>query len=141
MNNWMILLFFVVDAMVVFFIIGGAIGSCWRPLSERYPQQPIGDGAFRKNFQSVAIGSISLGFSVHMAADDDYLHWIPAKLLRIFKCKTVSIPWSSIQPSANQPSIQKSLAFVSLLGLNKQMTIPRWCLEIKKTVEPTNSPT
>lgn len=136
MNLLHLILFFSVDAIIVFFIVGGAIGGAWKPLSQLYPAQPVGDGAFRKNFQSIAIGSVGVGLSVHMAADDNYLHWIPAKLLRIVGCKAVSIPWPSILPSPKQPRVQKSMAYIHLKELNKPLTVPHWCIEIKNTVEP-----
>ena len=136
MNFWMIMTFFVVDAIVVCGIIGAVTNRVWTPLVKRFPEQAIGPESFRKNFQSISIGSVSLGFSVHMAADDNFLHWIPVWFLRIFGCKTISIPWSSFQPASKQPFLQKRLANIVLLEQKgPTITVPRWCLDVKNTVD------
>ena len=138
MNNWTIVLFCVADAVVVSFIVGTLVRGAWTSIANRFPEQSIGDGALRKRFQSIAIGSLNLGFSVHMAADDDYLHWIPTRLLRIFGCGTLSIPWSAIFLASKQPTFQKSISNVCLTVPNSQViAIPRWYWEIRNTVAPT----
>lgn len=140
MNLLMVMLFFVVDAIVVCGIIGAFTNALWTPLVKRFPEQVIGPDSFRKNFQSISIGSVSFGFCVHMAADDDFLHWIPVRFLRIFGCKTISIPWSSVQPISKQPFLQKRLAKIVLLEKKGQtITVPRWCLDVKNSVDMNNT--
>ncbi len=136
MNFWLVMLIFVVDAIVISVIVGAFATGVWIPLVKKFPEQPIGTDSFRKNFQSISIGSVSFGFCVHMAADDLFLHWVPVQFLRIFGCKTISLPWSSIQPASKQPLFQKRLANIVLLEQKGQIiTIPRWCLDVKTAMD------
>ena len=133
-------MFVVVEAIIVYFIVGSMIRRAWSAIASPFPEQSIGINAFRKNFQTIAIGSINLGFSVHLVADDNYLHWIPTRLLKIFGCRTMSIPWSSIHLAPKQPIFQKRIAKICLSTTKAQViAIPRWCLEIKNSVEPDST--
>jgi hypothetical protein len=137
MNNWSIAIVFLVDTIIICFVIGGISRRVWAPLANQFPKKPFANESFRRNFQTVAMGSVSFGFSVHMVADDEHLHWIPARFMRIFGCKSLSIPWTSIYAAPKQPVFQKSLAKICLISQSKTIfTVPRWCVEIKNTIEP-----
>ncbi len=101
------------------------IRSSWAGLAQPFPAQQIGSDAVRKNFQSFRIGIVKLGFSVHVAVDEQYLHLIPARLIRLFGARTASIPWNQVSFTGRKG---KRNAVVKI-GANTVMG-PAWCLEM-----------
>jgi len=92
----------------------------------KYPAQEQGEDAVRRNFQSFKFGMISLGFSIHVAVDEHFLHLTPASFFQRFGAGTISIPWSSIQDFKHKQGrrwAEVKLDSTRVIG-------PGWCLEL-----------
>ena len=103
-------------------IIGTALRGLWNPVSSKYPGREPAPDAVRRSFQSFSYGMLNLGFSIHVAADDEYLHLTPLKFFLWFGAVPASIPWSVMQPIAG------SSRKVRLDGQTLQG--PKWCMEL-----------
>ena len=133
---WIIVLFIIADVLVA----GGAIATClrllWHPLYLTYaPQSPAND-AVRKQFQSFRVGVLNLGYSIHVAVDENHLHLIPAKVLRWLGAKPTSIPWHAIE-FIKRSRFTKS----AIVRIGKRRIVgPIWCLQLAETDESTDCP-
>ena len=107
-------------------LIWGLMHFLWRPVHERFPgREPDGD-AITKRFQSFRLGIMNLGFSIHVAVDENHLHLTPAGYLRVFGARPLSIPWESI-------AIQKrsrSKRWITAKVDRWTVVGPAWCLEL-----------
>ncbi len=98
----------------------------WGPLPRDFPAtEPGGDAVWRR-YQSFRLGLLNLGYCIHVAADDQYLHLVPIKPLRAFGGRPASIPWDAIRIESRS-------------GRGKWITVrvgthtlrgPSWCLEL-----------
>lgn len=111
------------DVILVGVVIYG-VSAGLRSFSARWPAREPGAGAVRREFQSFKIGIVGLGWSVHVAVDEDHLHLSPAWLARRVGMRAMSIPWEAVTPGR------------SLLG-GREVEVdgmvirgPRWCLEL-----------
>jgi hypothetical protein len=98
-----------IEALIVGAIVHTA-GQSLRELSAAFPQQPALEGTPRRNFQSVSIGFINLGGSVHIAIDGNCLHLFPTWLARRLGMKPASIPHACIEVPASDLARAKTRA-------------------------------
>ena len=120
---WIIVLVIGFDLLIVPLILTMVIKGMWGPFAERYPAKPIAKGAVQRNFQSYKIDMLNLGFMLHTAVDEHYLHLLPAKFGRMLGMQPASVPWEAIEPVRLW---RKKYAKVKI-GKNKVLG-PAWAL-------------
>jgi len=119
-----------VTALIVLCTIGSlgiavaVMCGMWNPSLKSYPPVEPAPDAVRKNYQSLSLGLINMGLSIHIAVDDQYLHLTPVKLLRACHAASASIPWDALEPMGGRKS-----TVVKLNGIHT-ITGPRWCMEL-----------
>ena len=96
----------------------------WHRLADAFPAVGIRPGSVSKRYQSIRLDALSLGWCVHISADDQHLHLVPSVVMRPASRRTLSIPWHAIEHLA-------SGRWSSRVRING-MTIsgPRWCLDL-----------
>jgi len=118
--------FFIADLLLAWLLLWAILRAGWRPLTIRYPATEPAPDAVRRNFQSFRLGIINLGFCIHVAVDEHYLHLSPARILRWCGTGATSIPWSAIEPGGPVMGgkwMKSSIDGRTLLG-------PTWCLSL-----------
>jgi hypothetical protein len=95
--GWVALLIFGVTLPVDAIIVTVVLRSAWASVSAGFEPRSIAADAVRRDFQSFSFGMYNLGMCIHVAADGEHLHLIPAAALRWFGAKQVSIPWEQIE--------------------------------------------
>jgi hypothetical protein len=98
----------------------------WGPMARRWPARTPAPGSVRHNFQSYRLGLLNLGYCVHTAVDEAYLHLIPAKAIRWLGGQPMSVPWSAIElkkRGRNARHIAARIDGITLQG-------PAWALEL-----------
>ena len=134
MDPILIVIGFVIgDLLVAWFLIWGVMRIGWRPMMNQYPPRDPAPNAVGRNFQSFRFGVINLGFSVHVAADEEHLHLRPAHFLRWCGAGPISVPWSAIRPG--KPMLGGKWMTASING--KNVAVPAWCLELANPKSPT----
>lgn len=103
-------------------IMFGTFHLLWRPMLKPYPWVEPTEDAVRRNFQSISIDMVNLGLSVHIIADENHLHLVPASFIRVFGASPASIPWSALRPHGRHGRAVKLGSHV-IRG-------PRWCMEL-----------
>ncbi len=124
----LVCLFVVIDLAVVGAVLQAA-GQTLRDFGKHFPGQPIGPDAVRKRFQSFKIGMLGLGGSIHVAADERYLHLQPAWAAAWLGMKPISIPWEAMvlkQRASRWRSASVRIGKTTLEG-------PDWCLSLAPT--------
>ena len=116
--------------LLIIVCIPGAFGIAalcmtmmWNPIMRAWPPRQPGPEAVRRNFQSFSLGLLNLGLSIHVAADDEYLHLQPARLIRWMGAVSTSIPWNAMEPMAGRKATAVKLGPHTMIG-------PRWCMEL-----------
>jgi hypothetical protein len=109
-------------------VIGAFIRLSWQPLEKRYPETSLKSPSVRKNFQTFAIGMVNFGWCVHVELDDDHLHMIPARFLKWFGCRTISIPWQAVQAGLEFDRHPRRFTRKMKLG-SQTIAGPKWCLD------------
>lgn len=117
----LILVFFCVDAIVVYAIFSIAAGEL-RTLATRFPSVPVKPGAERRTFQSFRLDLFNFGWSIHATLDATHLHLQPAWLFRRFGAGACSIPREQLKAARRTLTGAK----VELRGTT--LHGPRWCL-------------
>ena len=107
-------------------IVVGIIHWGWGPLSREFPATEPGDDAVWRRYQSFRLGLLSLGYCIHVAADERYLHLVPIKPLRAFGAAAASIPWQSIRILTHTPGDR----WITVRIGTRTMKGPAWCLEL-----------
>lgn len=97
MPTWAVILLIVcimvpVDLAVVYALLRGPADEVFNALHKRYPPQDVSAGAVRRSFQSVKKDIVNMGWSVHFAVDDAFVHVMPAAVLRWCGAKASSVP-------------------------------------------------
>jgi len=122
-------------ALLIILSVCGSFGlaalvmcGMWNPVMRQWPPREPAPDAVRRNFQSFSLGLINLGLSVHVAADDHFLHLQPASLIRLMGAVSTSIPWTAMEPMAGRRGTAVKLGAHTFVG-------PRWCMEL---VEPNS---
>ena len=112
----------VLDLVIVVTIIHRG----WGPLPRDFPATAPGDDAVWRRYQSFRLGLLNLGFCIHVAADEHYLHLVPIKPLRAFGGRPASIPWDAIRIESRSGRGKWITARVGTHTLRG----PSWCLEL-----------
>ncbi len=126
--TWVVVVIVIVafDLLTVV-LIRRFVGRTWQSMVDRFPPRDPAPDAVTRNFQSFRLGVINLGWSVHVAADESYLHLRPARFVRLFGCRPLSIPWDAI--SVVRRSSNGRWATVRLAGA-PPLEGPAWCLDL-----------
>lgn len=105
MQFWHIMLLvgfmLMMDMIVVGAILNVAVQTLFEPLSKRFPPQEMMADVVEKPFQTVKVGIMNFGMSVHFGVDDKHVHVVPAKLLRWCGGKPSSVPLSEVSVDAS----------------------------------------
>lgn len=72
------------------------VRSIFEELARAFPSRPASHGARRKRFQSLAVNSTNFGGCVAIAVDDEYVHFQPMSLARLFGALDFSVPRSAL---------------------------------------------
>jgi hypothetical protein len=128
-NNILILVAVIVgvDALIIPLIVGAVVDANWNPIAQKYPPVGPSPDAVRRNFQSFAIGSLSLGWCIHVAADERCLHLNPCWIARCIRARPASIPWQKL---ALESAIGKHAVAILPELPSIRVRGPRWCLEL-----------
>lgn len=111
---------------VVPLVAMAAFHMLWRPMLGGFPPQPAALDAARRRYQSFSIGVVNMGFSIHVAVDDDFLHLEPLWIWQVLGACPVSIPWSAITPAPQSAVV----LFGRAVRVNGHTLVgPKWCLE------------
>ncbi len=127
-NLYPLLAFIAFDILVIMpLLVGAFVDGNWNPIAEKYPPVPCKADAVQRRFQSFAVGSLSLGFCIHVAADEACLHLYPCWFARRVRARPASIPWNKIE-------LSRALGKYATARLTELPSInlrgPRWCLEL-----------
>jgi hypothetical protein len=106
----------------------------WNSLARRFEALAPAPDAVRRNFQSFSFGLFNFGLSVHVAADADHLHLIPAGIVRWAGGRPFSIPWEEIAPLRSG----RRVAVVRIAGTTVRG--PAWCLSLADPAPSTRAP-
>lgn len=90
----------VVDGLVVLGIRMWVRGS-FEELAREFPRRPARPSAVSKRFQSLGIGSTNFGGCIEIARDDEYVHFRPMWLARVFGALDFSVPRTALADSAS----------------------------------------
>jgi len=110
----------VVSVVGIAGIASGAFRLLWSPALAAYPPREPAPDAVRRRFQSFGLGLVNMGLSIHVAADDGYLHLTPLLPWRMLGARGASIPWSAMKPVGKR--------VVRLDG--HRLDGPSWCLDL-----------
>lgn len=129
--------------LVIVAVVLRSVGRTVRSLAAKYPPQPVGPGAVRREFQSFRFHLLKLGGCVHVDVDDRFLHLSPAWFARVFvNMRPMSVPWGAIvvDPSAKISRRWQRAARVDQVDL----LAPAWVIDLaegRTTDEPTSAAT
>jgi hypothetical protein len=111
---------------VAFLVVRGVVESTWKRLAAAHPAVEPAPDAVRRRFQSFKMNLLNLGLSVHVAADERYLHLSPAAVIRWAGARPMSIPWESIEVLGHgitSRSVRTRIDGITVWG-------PAWCLRL-----------
>ena len=135
MGTWGVVACVLVFVLVDFVVIGAVVSIAAQSVGElarRFPSKTPGPGAVSKRFQSVKVGMLSLGGSVHLAVDESHLHVEPALIMRRFGMRGFSVPWSEVVfVRRGWRSVRVRIADVVVIG-------PPWALELASPGDGVN---
>jgi hypothetical protein len=117
--------FVIVDLAVVGAVMSLAVESTFGKLSKAFPSREYRGKVTRREFQSISSGLVNLGFSVHLATDEEFLHLEPAAFLRWCRAKPTSIPWDAVELKQEQSSTR----WVDLKAVGVDLKLPAWVLD------------
>ena len=112
------------EAILLFFLIPVIVRSSWGDVAGKHPPVEPAPDAVRRRFQSFQCGLLSMGWCVHVATDESYLHLTPALLMRIFGTKPTSIPWEAIDRVTGKGRYR-----TARIG-RTEIKGPAWCLAL-----------
>jgi hypothetical protein len=119
-----VIAFVVVLTLLDLLVVRTLIRAAWDSLADRFPPRSVAADAIRRNFQTFAIDWVNLGHCVHAAADRAHLHLLPARFLRWFGCRPISIPWGEVAIQKRRRSVVTAkIGGATVKG-------PAWCLSL-----------
>lgn len=114
--------FLAMDAIILVLIVRSV--SHTFDAFDRYPPLEPGPEAIRRNFQSISVGLVNLGFCAHLAVDATHLHFVPAALGRLFRARAFSVPLEEVR--IEKPGGR----FGGVATIAREtVRLPRWCME------------
>ena len=134
--------------MIAFWIISGVLFELavwwvlliffknkWNVLAEAFPSVDVLPDAVTKRNQSIGLDWFNLGWCLHITADEQYLHLVPSRLMRLFfRVNTcLSIPWHAMEHLSSGRTYSKAR-----IGRNR-ITAPKWCLDLAMRNVPADS--
>jgi hypothetical protein len=109
-------------------IVSTLLKAAWGMLPPRAGVTP-GEDAVRRDFQSFKIGMYNLGYCIHVAVDDAYLHLFPTAMLRWAGARPISIPWEDVE------FLRRKGTKWAEVRIGRQKVLgPAWALEIAEAV-------
>ncbi len=132
MTSWQIGLLIVGIAIFDAWLIRALIRSKWTPFAARHPARPPLAHAERRNFQSFNLGLFNLTWSIHVAADADSLHLIPARPFRWLGMERVSMKWDDVDLL---PGKRFGGRRAIRIGVGQELIGPAWCLGMAEARE------
>ena len=130
MNGWTIALIVIgFDAVFVPLLIWGLVKGAWRPIEERYPREQAEPDALRREFQSIRLDMLNLGWSVHLTVDSRCLHIEPAKIIRVFGARAFSLPWEALR------DVRIKGRYGRARFDSTALTAPSWALELARPAD------
>ncbi|HLP85797.1 MAG TPA: hypothetical protein VK157_15710 [Phycisphaerales bacterium] len=125
MQPWIVVLLLVgimlpIEIAVVYALLRGPVQDVFNRLHAKYPPQQIGDGAIRRNFQSAKKDIVNLGFCVHFAVDDQFVHVMPAAVLRWAGAKGSSVPVDVVSAK------QSDMSYAEIVFDDVTLVGPTW---------------
>lgn len=122
------------EFVIVPTMIRAMIESNWTPISNAFPlagaPAPRPD-AVRREFCSLKIGMLSLGWSVHLTVDEASVRFEPALIGRVLGMKPAAVPWSEVKHLGERG---RRAALVSIRGI--EILGPRDIFEIARPPAP-----
>jgi len=119
-----VVVFVVFDIALITLILRTMAGRTFGDLAEQYPPTEPEPNAVTKRFQSFRFGIINAGFCVHVSVDSSHLHLKPARFLRWFGAKPMSVPWEAIDLGNRRgPYRSAKIGSLNLIG-------PAWALDL-----------
>lgn len=115
----------VVDGLILFVLVPRVVKAAWEPIGGRFPPVEPAPNAVRREFQSFKIGLLNLGWSVHVAVDEEHLHLFPAWLPRVWGMTAASVPWPEITDKGPSLFGQRKVRVRQTVLIG-----PAWCLEL-----------
>ena len=100
----------------------GAFRGLWRPMLAPFPACAPAEDAVSRRFQSIGLGIVNMGASVHITADEDYLHLVPLRIWQLLGASPASIPWSAMEPEGTSGRV------VRVNG--HRLVGPAWCISL-----------
>jgi hypothetical protein len=120
----------VLCSMASFLLIAmAAFHMMWRPMLAPFPPREPALDAVRRRFQSMGLGIVNMGLSIHIAVDQDYLHMTPLRIWRLLGATPASIPWSAMEP------VGRSGRVVRING--RRLDGPKWCMTLAAPPDPS----
>lgn len=121
----LVCIFLFTDALVIGAVVASA-ASTLRGLAEKFPGQPVDDGAVRRRFRGFSFDILNLEWCIHVAVDARHLHLEPVRFLRMFGARRMSIPWDAValeRRGSRWRSARARIGGVSVKG-------PDWCFAL-----------
>lgn len=111
--------------IMVFAAVRSIIFQMFRKWQEKYPPVEPLPGAVTKRFQSFSFGLMNAGMSMHVTADESYLHLEPVRFVRWFGMMPLSIPWEAFG------KVTKRGKMFTTVMLDKTALVgPNWCMSL-----------
>ncbi len=125
MQPWVVVLLIAgimlpIEIAVVYMLLRGPVNDVFNRLHVKFPPQPIGAHAVRRNFQSAKKDIVNLGFCVHFAVDDRYVHVMPAAVLRWVVAKPSSVPVELVSAK------QSDMSYAEIVFDDVTLVGPTW---------------
>ncbi len=128
MPTWATITIFAVivgSDLMVFAAIRSIIFQMFRKWQEKYPPVEPMPGAVTRRFQSFSFGLINAGMSMHVTADESYLHLNPVRFVRWFGMMPLSIPWDAFG------RVTKRGRMYTRVMLDTTTVVgPTWCMSL-----------
>lgn len=115
----------VMDFIVVGALLHASVQALFEPLSKKFPPKEMKEGVIEKSFQSLKVGIMNYGLSVHLGVDDEHVHVVPALIFRWCGAKPSSVPISEVSTHKQLEGLRDSKLVEGNVG-GIQMSAPAW---------------
>jgi hypothetical protein len=116
-----------IGLIVATMIFGLIVLLGWRPLSRRWPAQPILPGAVSKSWQSLGVGYVARWSNcITVIADERHLHFVPFAPMRWLGARRMSLPLDRIREV--RTGLLPGMMTAQIDG--RRLSAPEWCLRL-----------